>query len=154
MLQIVLLIYGIIGLFRIPKLLRMTPAEFPNAPLQVFEDWRKKELWSIYIVLIAGWGVLVLVVLLLLALILSGAVTTNSLEAQSAAINGISLILLLVGAIWSSSLTNQAKKLKAQMMSSAPANSYYPRPGAQATLSGNAPPVQNPDLPLPPPPSG
>ena len=143
MLLIVLLVLGIVGVCRLPGILKTQPMSFPGATPELFNEWRKKELASIYVTLASGWGLLALSFLVGVFVGAAGIVRTEEdLKTFTLIVNGVGLLILIAGCVWASSLGTKAKKLKQAMMS-APTGGFYPRYGVDAAHATAMPPLED-----------
>jgi hypothetical protein len=143
MCQIILLIFGIIYAFRIPKVLKSEAP--PNVDPNVFATWRAKELGSMYWFIGATWGSLILSIIIgvVYAMVVLG--QGGKVDDIMMPVQIINLVLFIGPLIYSVVLSSQATKLKKQLGNTNLPPSYYPRPG-QVTLQAppEAPPPASP----------
>lgn len=144
MLLIILLIYGLILLFRLPGILRKQPSDFPSPTPELFEEWRKAEIGSVVVVMIAGWGTMILAFLVGIGLALARMASAESIRRYATPINLTAVVIVIAGAIWASILSNRAKAARLKMSAPRPMDSsFYPR-GPQSTGFTPPPPQDSP----------
>lgn len=105
MLQIVLMAMGLGYLFKRPKLANLSPGAFPAIDPADFETWKKLELRSIDLFLLATWGVAILS--FFVGLLLRGATD----DIQMAAIVVV-IALTLGGVVASAIVGSRAARFK------------------------------------------
>ena len=59
-LQILCLVSGLSLLVKRPKIKALSSSQFPNVPMEAFDDWKRHEMKSLNLFLWAGWGLLLL----------------------------------------------------------------------------------------------
>lgn len=107
MLEAILLIVGIVKASRRPKLKRLNSEDFSGVESADFSVWHKAELKATDAFLMATWGALIVKIIIMIAL--SG----QRFEMNSwLAINGLIILLWLIGLGIAGSLGSKAKKLK------------------------------------------
>jgi len=116
MIQIILLIVGIVYLFRLPKLRGTKAEQYPEVPEEKFKEWKDLELRSVYLVLWAGWGLFVIELFLGVLLAAAGGVTEDTLVVIQIIMFVLFFILLILASIAGS----KAKKLRTEYGMNAP----------------------------------
>ncbi len=107
MLELLLLAFGIIYLFRKPKLKKLKGENFPNIKSDKFDAWKRLELKAINAFLIATWGAFFIKILLSIFL--------QKLGLDVYIIIIFVTILWLLGLIYPAILGSKAKKLKKEL---------------------------------------
>jgi hypothetical protein len=131
MCQIILLVFGIIYAFRIPKILKAQPGPLDNP--EIFWSWRAKELMSIYVFLAATWGSMIIVIVIGIIMAIGIVAKGGKADELMNPLMAINAVLFVGPLIWAVVLSSQATKLKKQLASGGLVTgqhaSYYPRPG-------------------------
>jgi len=148
MLGIVLHIIALVYAARVPRILRSTADEYPARDQGLFDEWRRKELSGIYILLAATWGLSIVIFGLAFFLALARVIKDRD-DAMVAILSVIQLVLMLAGLIWSAIMSSQANNIKKrlQIPGQPVGGGVYPRQGPIVNMP--APPPS--DLPSDPP---
>jgi hypothetical protein len=138
---IILLILGIVFATRIPGILKQTPDSYPSRNPALFDQWRKKELGSIYVFLGATWGQMAIFFMIGLMVGVSMANNPEGLNSAVVVLTVVEGCVFLGGLIWAAILGSQASKLKKELMipGSMPTDGAYPRYGQTVVSMPPAP---------------
>lgn len=119
----ILAIIALVFVFRLPGLYKTTVADFPGCNPATFETWKRKEIGSIYWLLIATWARLAVFfgIGLLMGLLspefTQRVITRGSTEGMI--FTGIELLMFFILIIPAIVLSSQAAKLKKEFKSAA-----------------------------------
>jgi len=145
-LGIILLVIAILYATRIPSIRRDTWEAYPAQNPALFDQWRRKELQTIYILIAATWGLMILFFGFGFALGIAFYSDEKQLDSLVDIFNVIHVVMLFAGLIWSGIVGNQAKKLKMQLaIPSTPTEGAYPRVGPIVNMPAPPPEVFKPN---------
>lgn len=103
--QLILMIVGIIYLIRRPKYARLSHEDYPHLPEEVFHRWRRLEVISVDIFLVATWGVFIISAIHLVLVFQEYGTFAYALEntwVSQLVFSGIFLVGIIISAIFGS----------------------------------------------------